>query len=122
VAEERRERGAAHVVKYEGAHIDLRTMNELRARPRFYNTLTTCTTATVLHTRVNPQFLPVSRKVLLSGYVPEYLYKLGRLDTRRPFVELQPMSNVNRRAHAADQDPTFSQRILEGLPVPEPQR
>jgi hypothetical protein len=30
------------------------------------------------------------------------------------------MSKVNERAHAADKDPAFSQRIREGLPVPPP--
>lgn len=67
---------------------------------------------------VNPGSPPLSWKVLLSGYVPEYIYDLGRLDTRHPFAELQHMSNVNKRAHAADQDPAFSQRIREGLPIP----
>jgi uncharacterized protein DUF4105 len=99
----------------------LRTMNALRARPRFYNTLTTnCTTGVLLHARVNPGSPPLSWKVLLSGYVPEYVYDLGRLDTTRPFPELEQMSRVNARAHAADKDPAFSQRIREGLPFPAP--
>lgn len=97
----------------------LKGMNDLRSRPSFYNTLTTnCSTGVLMHTRVNPESPPVSWKVLLSGYIPEYLYKLGHLDTRRPFAELRLMSNVNGRAHAADQDPAFSRRIREGVPVP----
>ena len=101
----------------------LKGMNDLRSHPEFYNTLiTNCTTGVAMHTRVNPESPPMSWKVLLSGYIPEYLYKLERLDTRRPFAELRLMSNVNRRAHAADQDPAFSQRIREGLPVPVPLR
>jgi hypothetical protein len=55
---------------------------------------------------------------LLSGYVPDYLYELGRLDKARPFPELERLSLVNARAHAADRDPAFSQRIREGLPMP----
>jgi hypothetical protein len=94
------------------------TMNAMRARPRFYNTLTTnCTTGVLLHSRVNPDAPPWSWKVLLSGYVPAYLYDLGRLDTTRPFPELERLSRVNERAHAADQDPAFSLRIREGLPT-----
>ena len=42
------------------------------------------------------------------------------LDTTMPFAELEKLSRVNERAHAADQDQTFSQRIREGLPVPQP--
>jgi hypothetical protein len=99
----------------------LRAMNELRAHPQFYNTLiTNCTTGILLHTRVNPDSPPLSWKVLLSGYVPEYVYDLGRLDTARPFLELERLSRVNERAQAADKDPAFSQRIREGLPFPAP--
>ena len=57
---------------------------------------------------------------MLSGYVPEYLHGLARLDTTRPFPELERISRVNERAHAADRNPAFSQRIREGLPVPAP--
>jgi Domain of unknown function (DUF4105) len=97
----------------------VKTMNAMRDRPRFYNTLTTnCTTGVLLHSRVNPEAPPWSWKVLLSGYVPAYLYDLGRLDTTRPFPELERLSRVNERAHAADQDPAFSLRIREGLPTP----
>ena len=99
----------------------VKAMNELRARPQHYNTLTTnCTTGVLLHSRVNPESPPFSWKILLSGYVPEYLYGLGRLDRSRPFAELQRISRVNERASAADRDPAFSQRIREGLPLPKP--
>ena len=99
----------------------VKAMNGLRERPRFYYTLTTnCTTTVLLHTRVNPESPPWSWKVLLSGYAPDYLYDLGRLDTTRSFAELEQLSRVNARAHAADRDPAFSQRIREGLPVPPP--
>lgn len=97
----------------------MKTINEMRERPRFYNTLTTnCTTTIAAHTRVNPEAPPWSWKILLSGYLPQYLYELGRLDTTRPFAELERLSWVNARAHAADHDPLFSQRIREGLPMP----
>ena len=97
----------------------LKTMNELRDRPSFYNTLTTnCTTSIWLHTRMNPESPPMSWKVLLSGYVPDYLYELGRLDKTRSFVELERVSRVNERARAAGEDAAFSRRIREGLPNP----
>jgi hypothetical protein len=97
----------------------LKTMNEMRERPQFYNTLTTnCTTSVLFHTRMNPEAPPMSWKVLVSGYVPEYLYELGRLDQTRSFAELERVSRVNERAHAAGADSAFSQRIREGLPNP----
>ncbi len=99
----------------------IKTMNELHQRPSFYNSLTTnCTTGAFVHTRVNPETPRMSWKLLLSGYVPDYAYELGRLDTARPFLDLERMSRVNERAHAADKDPAFSQRIREGLPTPPP--
>jgi hypothetical protein len=99
----------------------VKTINDLRERPQFYNTLTTnCTTGIWLHTRMNPESPPMSWKILLSGYVPDYLYELGRIDTTRPFAELEKLSRVNERAHAADNDPAFSRRIREGLPLPPP--
>jgi hypothetical protein len=49
--------------------------------------------------------------VLLSGYVPEYLYDSGRLDNSVPFTELQRRSHVNARAQAADKAANFSQLI-----------
>jgi hypothetical protein len=67
---------------------------------------------------MNPESPPMSWKVLLSGYVPDYLYDLGKIDTARPFPELEKLAHVNARAHAADRDPAFSQRIREGLSKP----
>jgi hypothetical protein len=94
-------------------------INELRARPEFYNTLTSnCTTDIWFNTLVNEQHLPFNWKILVSGYVPQYLYEQGRLDTRMPFAELQQRGHVNARAQAADAAADFSQRIREAGPPP----
>jgi len=77
-------------------------------RAQFHNTLTTnCTTTILMHSHVNPDHLPFSWKVLLSGYVPDYVYDAGRLDTSLAFSELFRQSHINARAHAADQAPVF---------------
>jgi hypothetical protein len=95
----------------------LRDINELRERPRFYNTLTTnCTTMIRTHASVNPDRIPFSWKLLLSGYAPEYAYDMGRLDRSLPFAELKRRGHVNAVAQAADQAPDFSRRIRAGLP------
>jgi hypothetical protein len=97
----------------------IQAMNDLCERPRFYNTLTTnCTTSILMHARINPDSPPMSWKVLLSGYVPDYLYELGRIDTAKPFAELEKLSRVNERAHAADKASSFSQYLRQGLPKP----
>lgn len=87
-------------------------INKLKSEPAFYNTLlTNCTTSIWLHTRVNPDGIPLSWKVLASGYVPEYLYEAGRLDTRVEFADIVRNAHVNERARAADSDPEFSKLI-----------
>jgi hypothetical protein len=97
----------------------MRKLNALRERPEFYNTLTTnCTTAILMNTRVNPDSLPFSWKVLVSGYAPAYAYESGRLDRTLPFEELKRRSLVNAAGKAADQAPDFSRRIRAGLPGP----
>ena len=100
----------------------LQTMNDMCVHPRFYNTLTTnCTTTILMHTRMNPESPPMSWKILLSGYLPHYLYELGRIDTTKPFAELEKLSRVNERVQAADKDDaSFSQRLRQGLPKPAP--
>ncbi len=98
-------------------------INELQVRPKFYNTLTTnCTTAIWLHTLVNPGHLPFSWKILASGYVPEYAYEAGRLDTSLPFPELKRRAHINARAKAADGAADFSRLIREApeIAVPDP--
>jgi hypothetical protein len=92
----------------------MKTMNDMREHPQFYNTLTTnCTTTVLLHTRVNQGSPPWSWKILLSGYVPQYVYELGRLDTSVPFAELERRALVNDRARGIERDPAFSQRIRQ---------
>ncbi len=92
-------------------------INALKQHPEFYNSLTTnCTTNIWLQSRVNPDHLPFSWKILISGHVPEYLYESDRLDTTIPFSELQRRSIVNARAQAADQAPDFSRQIRVSSP------
>jgi hypothetical protein len=88
-------------------------INALRTQPEFYNTLTTnCTTSIWMNAAVNAGRVPLSWKILASGYVPEYLYEQGRLETMGlSFPELQQRAHVNARAQAADKAADFSRRI-----------
>ncbi|MGZ5165605.1 MAG: Lnb N-terminal periplasmic domain-containing protein [Burkholderiales bacterium] len=99
----------------------MKEINELTIYPEFYNTLTTnCTTAIWYNTLINAEHLPFSWKILASGYVPEYLYESGRLDTSVPFSELKQRAHVNSRAHAADSAPDFSRRIRQDMDTQAP--
>ena len=88
-------------------------LDHLRTHPEFYNTLTTnCTTDIWMDDRVNPGRVPLNWKVIVSGYLPEYLYQEGRLeDTGLSFPALERRAHVNARARDADSATDFSRRI-----------
>ena len=68
-----------------------------------------------MNSHVNRGAVPLSWKILASGYVPEYLYEQGRLETTDlSFPELHERAHVNARAQAADKAADFSQRIRAG--------
>lgn len=92
-------------------------INELHERPEFYNTATTnCTTNIMTHVRGFQEQVPMSWKVLLSGYFPDLAYERERLDQSLPFDALRRQSRINERARAADGAADFSRRIRDGLP------
>lgn len=89
----------------------LKKINQLHEQPEFYNTLLdNCTVAIWLRTLVISDHLPFSWKILLSGYLPEYLYDSKRLE-QLPFTELQQQAHINPLAKAADRSVDFSQQI-----------
>jgi len=92
-------------------------INALKQRAEWYNTVTSnCTNSIWFLTRLDPQHVPYSWKILLSGHLPEYLYEQGRLDASVPFAELQRRAYINPLAQAADEAADFSQRIRAGGP------
>ena len=92
-------------------------INELNVSPEFYNSATTnCTTNIVMHVQGFRGRVPLSWKMLLSGYFPELVYERGSLDQSLPFATLRRLSHVNERARAADGDRNFSRHIRQDLP------
>jgi hypothetical protein len=97
----------------------LREINALKERAAWYNSLTTnCTNSIWFLARLSPGHVPYSWKILLSGYLPEYLYERGRLDTSVSYEELQRRANINALAQSADGAADFSQRIRAAQPDP----
>lgn len=91
-------------------------INRLNQTPEFYNTLLdNCTTAIWLRTLVNQEHVPFSWKILLSGYVPEYLYETQRLDNSLTFAELSKRAYINERARAVGESPDFSTQIRAAI-------
>lgn len=89
----------------------------LRRRPRWYNTATAnCTTVVFEMMRRIVGRLPLDYRLLLSGYLPEYLHELGALAPGHALAELRGAGRIAERARAADDAADFSQRIRVGLP------
>lgn len=93
-------------------------MNTLAEQPAFYNSLTTnCTTTIWLNSKVNKEHLPVHWTLMATGYLPEYLYKHGRLDARGlSFPDLQIRSHANPNARRTGITPEFSTAIRNPTP------
>jgi len=93
-------------------------INDLHQVPRWYNTLTTnCTTAVLSHARAHGGGLPLTWKVLLSGYFADYVRERGGLAADLPMSELRAKSRINEAARASLDAPDFSARIRDGLPA-----
>ena len=91
-------------------------INQLNQRPEFYNSGTTnCTTNIVTHIEAVQRNVPLSWKMLLSGYFPNLFYEREGLDQSLPFDELRRKSLINQSAQAANGADKFSHLIRQGL-------
>jgi hypothetical protein len=91
--------------------------NQLVHTPRFYNTVTVnCTTLVYRMLRHIVGALPLSYRVLFSGYLPEYVYALGGLDGRYSLAELRALGRITERAKQAGDSEHFSAAIRAGIP------
>ena len=96
-------------------------MNALYKQPAFYNTLTTnCTTQVLNQVKALGGVADYNWKILLSGYVPEYLYETETLMPGMSLEDIMTRSLVNERVKAHRDDINFSTVIRQGVPHPEP--
>src|SRR3989440_1851969 len=96
----------------------VRSLNALRAQPRWYNAITTNCTTSIRSQHPSKERIPWDWRILLNGKGDELLYKDGGLVTGGlPFAELKAQSLINDRAKRADTSPDFSQLIRVGLPT-----
>jgi len=95
--------------------------NTLASTPRFYNTITVnCTTLVYHMMRRIVGYLPLDYRLLFSGYLPAYVYKVGGLDPRYSLPQLTAFGRITDRARAADRSATFSADIRRGIPSLHP--
>jgi hypothetical protein len=91
--------------------------NELMRTPRFYNTITVNCTTLVYHmmNRI-VGYLPLNYRLMFSGYLPAYVYRVGGLDQRYSLEQLRSFGRITERARAAPRSDDFSARIRDGIP------
>ena len=101
-------------------HEYLRSLNEIRDHPRWYNAITTnCTTIIRDHHPIVDR-IPWDWRLLLNGKGDEMMFERHTIVTAGlPFSELKARSLINPRALAAEASPNFSELIRVGLPLPE---
>lgn len=92
------------------------TANQLQARPEFYNTVTSnCTTVVYRMARQLDPGLPWDARLLLTGYLPGYLYKIGALDHRLTLEQWTRRARITGRARASTAGEDFSAAIRAPL-------
>jgi len=96
----------------------LERANQLRERPRFYNTLVAnCTNTIVRHVNaLVPHRIPWSPKVLLPGYSDRLAYDLGLIASDLPFERARERFRVGDRAARYADSTDFSLRIRDLTP------
>ena len=97
--------------------------NRLVDTPRFYHTLTAnCTTIVFQMARRIVPGLPLDYRQLLSGYLPEYLYKLDALRGAGSAEQYRRLGRYTDRALATYDSAQYSRNIRRGVPGIPPER
>ncbi len=91
--------------------------NSLVRTPRFYNTVTVnCTTLIYRMLQRIVGRLPMDFRLLFSGYLAAYVYKVGGLDRRFSLDQLRSLGRITERARSTDRSRAFSADIRHGVP------
>jgi hypothetical protein len=98
----------------------LERVNQLHAQPEFYHLLSNSCTINIV--RLANRVGRVGRldiNHVLNGFIDQYLYSTGMVETTLPFAEFRKRSHINEAANKADGAPDFSQRIREAIGIPK---
>ena len=95
-----------------------KVINRLVEQPKWYNALThNCTTTIRGHTKpYNPE-AKFDWRMLANGLIDEMGYERGVIANHLPFKELKEKSLINPHTQSLDQDPDFSHKIREKIPL-----
>jgi hypothetical protein len=93
--------------------------NELAVQPQFYNSLTTnCTTTAIKMMRAVGSAIHFDWRLIVNGYLPDYAYGRGALDTRVSLPVLRERAHIDRSSRMANESPRFSKLIRVDVPSP----
>ncbi len=98
-------------------HEYLRSLNQMRDHPRWYNAITTNCTTSIRTQQPAGERRPWDWRLLLNGKGDELMYERHTIATAGlPFAELKPRALINPSAQAANDASDFSRRIRENRP------
>jgi hypothetical protein len=95
----------------------LRSLNQLRERPRWYNAITTNCTTSIRAQQPVGERMPWDWRILLNGKGDELMHERRNIVTADlPFAELKRRALIDSAAKAAHEAPDFSRRIRQDRP------
>jgi hypothetical protein len=98
----------------------LERVNELADKPEFYHLLSnSCTINIVRYANRVGRIGRLNINHVLNGFIDQYLYSAGMIETNLPFEELRRLSHINEAARKADGLPDFAQRIRQEIRIPK---
>ena len=94
--------------------------NSLAKKPQWYNSLTTnCTTVVFKMLKAIGDSHGFDWRMIVNGYLPDYAYERGVLNTDYPLTELRKLGRIAKRGKEAGLGPAFSKTIRKGTPSPD---
>lgn len=96
----------------------VRDANQLAIEPQWYNSISTnCTTVVVKMLRAIGSGPSFDWRFIANGYLPEYGYEHGSLNTDYSIEELRELGSVSSKGQAHGMKPKFSEAIRLGVPL-----
>jgi hypothetical protein len=95
----------------------VRSMNELKEHPRFYNSITANCTTSYVAQAPSARRAPLDWRIIFNGKLESLLYERDVIETGGlSFDQLMKEAEINEAARAAHNAPDFSARIRVGRP------
>ncbi|ABI93310.1 DUF4105 domain-containing protein (plasmid) [Roseobacter denitrificans] len=92
--------------------------NALAQAPEWYNSVSTnCTTVVMKLLSAIGSGLPFDWRLIANGYLPEFGYEQGLLNTDYTVDELRRLGSITQRAQQFGLKPGFSKAIRVGVPI-----